>query len=44
MILKKEIAEKALEHKVSGSTIDKDWILGHFFDAIFSYPSDQVQY
>lgn len=39
MILKKEIAEKALEHEVSRSTIDKDWVLGHFVDAIFSIDS-----
>ncbi|WP_257670923.1 nucleotidyl transferase AbiEii/AbiGii toxin family protein [Parapedobacter tibetensis] len=36
MILKKEIEKKALEHEVSRSTIDKDWVLGHFIDAIFS--------
>ncbi|WP_286834824.1 nucleotidyl transferase AbiEii/AbiGii toxin family protein [Sphingobacterium sp. UBA7038] len=36
MILKKEIEKKALEHDVSRSTIDKDWVLGHFIDAIFS--------
>lgn len=36
MILKKEIEKKALEHAVSRSTIDKDWVLGHFIDAIFS--------
>lgn len=34
MILKKEIEKKALEHEVSRSTIDKDWVLGHFVDAI----------
>lgn len=39
MILKKEIAEKALEYEVSRSTIDKDWVLGHFLDAIFSVSS-----
>ena len=36
MILKKEIDKKALEHEVSRSTVDKDWVLGHFIDAIFS--------
>lgn len=36
MILKKEIEKKALEHKVARSTIDKDWALGHFIDAIFT--------
>lgn len=39
MILKKEIAEKALKYEVSRSTIDKDWVLGHFVDAIFSIDS-----
>ncbi len=39
MILKKEIEKKALEHEVSRSTIDKDWVLGHFVDAIFSIDS-----
>jgi predicted nucleotidyltransferase component of viral defense system len=39
MILKKEIEQKALEHEVSRSTIDKDWVLGHFVDAIFSIDS-----
>lgn len=36
MILKREIEKKALENDVSRSTIDKDWVLGHFLDAIFS--------
>jgi predicted nucleotidyltransferase component of viral defense system len=36
MILKKEIEKKAIEHNVSRNTIDKDWVLGHFIDAIFS--------
>lgn len=36
MILKREIDNKAKEHLVSRSTIDKDWVLGHFIDAIFS--------
>ncbi|WP_149524273.1 nucleotidyl transferase AbiEii/AbiGii toxin family protein [Sphingobacterium hotanense] len=39
MILKKEIEKKALEHEVSRNTIDKDWVLGHFVDAIFSIDS-----
>lgn len=36
MILKKEIDKKAMAHGVSRSTVDKDWVLGHFIDAIFS--------
>ncbi|KAB2869409.1 MAG: nucleotidyl transferase AbiEii/AbiGii toxin family protein [Bacteroidales bacterium] len=38
MILQKEIASIALQNKVAKSTIDKDWALGHFLDAIFSIP------
>lgn len=36
MILKKEIEKRAAANGVSRSTIDKDWVLGHFIDAIFS--------
>ena len=36
MILKKEIEKKAIDYGVSRSTVDKDWVLGHFIDAIFS--------
>ena len=36
MILKKEIEEKALQQNISRDTIEKDWVLGHFIDAIFS--------
>lgn len=36
MILKKEIERKAIEHNVSRNSIDKDWVLGHFIDAVFS--------
>lgn len=36
MILKKEIESVAEEKGVPKSTIDKDWVLGHFIDAIFS--------
>ncbi len=38
LILKKEIETKAEEQGVPKSTIDKDWALGHFVDAIFSAP------
>ncbi|MHC1702274.1 MAG: nucleotidyl transferase AbiEii/AbiGii toxin family protein [Tenuifilaceae bacterium] len=38
MILQKEIASIALQSKVAKSTVDKDWALGHFLDAIFSIP------
>lgn len=38
MILKKEIEIKAEEQNIPKSTIDKDWVLGHFIDAIFSIP------
>lgn len=36
MIRKKEIEQLAEQHQVVKSTIDKDWVLGHFIDAIFS--------
>ena len=38
MILQKEIAGIAVQKGVVKSTIDKDWALGHFIDAIFSIP------
>jgi len=38
MILRKEIAGIAAQTGVVKSTVDKDWALGHFIDAIFSIP------
>lgn len=38
MILKREIENIAERKHVTKSTIDKDWVLGHFVDAIFSIP------
>lgn len=38
MILQKEIAGIAAQKGVVKSTIDKDWALGHFVDAVFSIP------
>jgi len=38
MILKREIEKLAQEKGVAKSTIDKDWVLAHFLDAIFSIP------
>lgn len=38
MILKKEIENIALQKGISRSTIDKDWVLGHFIDAIYNVP------
>lgn len=38
MILQKEIVTIAVSKGVVKSTIDKDWALGHFVDAIFSVP------
>lgn len=38
MILKREIEKHAEANNVAKSTIDKDWVLGHFIDAIFSIP------
>lgn len=39
MILKKEIEVKAEEQNIPKSTIDKDWVLSHCIDAIFSIPA-----
>ena len=36
MISKNEINKIATEKQVKTSTIDKDWVLGHFVDAVFS--------
>ena len=36
MILKREIEKIAEQKGVAKTTIDKDWVLGHFVDAIFS--------
>lgn len=38
MISKNEINRLATEQKVRTTTIDKDWVLGHFIDAIYSVP------
>jgi len=38
MILQKEIATIASQKGVVKSTVDKDWALGHFIDAVFSIP------
>lgn len=38
MILKREIERIAEQIGVAKTTIDKDWVLGHFVDAIFSIP------
>lgn len=38
MILKREIEKIAEQKGVAKTTIDKDWVLGHFVDAIFSIP------
>lgn len=36
MILKREIEKIAEQKGVAKTTIDKDWVLGHFTDAIYS--------
>ena len=36
MILKREIEKIAEQKRVLKTTIDKDWVLGHFIDVIFS--------
>ena len=39
MILQREISKIAEQKGVAKTTIDKDWVLGHFIDAIFSIPT-----
>lgn len=43
MILKREIEKHAEANKIAKSTIDKDWVLAHFIDAIFSMPECREQ-
>lgn len=43
MILKREIEKQAEAQKVPKTTIDKDWVLGHFIDAIYSIPECKQQ-
>jgi predicted nucleotidyltransferase component of viral defense system len=38
MIGKNEISRLAAQKNVKPSTIDKDWVLGHIVDAIYSIP------
>jgi predicted nucleotidyltransferase component of viral defense system len=38
MINKSEINRLATEKQIRTATIDKDWVLGHFIDALFSMP------
>ena len=38
MILQREITKLAEQQGVAKTTIEKDWALGHFVDAIFSVP------
>lgn len=38
MILKKEIEKIAEAQGVLKSTVDKDWVLGHFIDGIYAIP------
>jgi predicted nucleotidyltransferase component of viral defense system len=39
MILQREIAAIAQDKNIAKLTIDKDWVLGHFLDAIYSIDS-----
>lgn len=38
MILRREVEKIAQQKQISKMVIDKDWVLGHFIDAIFSIP------
>ncbi|MCF8458182.1 MAG: nucleotidyl transferase AbiEii/AbiGii toxin family protein [Bacteroidales bacterium] len=44
MILKKELIEIAKAKGVQTKTIDKDWILGHFLNAMFSFEEVQEKF
>src|SRR3972149_2876964 len=35
MIVQREIIEKSEKHEIPTSTVDKDWVLGHFLNAMF---------
>lgn len=41
MIRQKEIAENANRKHVPKTTIDKDWILGHFLNALYSFEGNR---
>jgi len=41
MIIQKEIIETAHNNKVKTNTIDKDWVLGHFLNAFFSFEENK---
>ena len=43
MIRQKEIATLAEQQGVAKTTVDKDWALGHFVDALFSVPACREQ-
>jgi predicted nucleotidyltransferase component of viral defense system len=43
MIRQKEIATIAEQQGVAKTTIDKDWVLVHFVDALFSLPECRDQ-
>ena len=38
MILKREVEKIAQQKQISKMVIYKDWVLGHFIDAIYSIP------
>ena len=38
MILKKEIENEAESQRVLKTTVDKDWVLGHFIDGVYAIP------
>ena len=41
MILQKEILEKANAWKVTPSTVDKDYVLGHFLSSFFNFENNR---
>jgi predicted nucleotidyltransferase component of viral defense system len=44
MIKQKEIVETANRKRVPKITIDKDWVLGHFLNAMFSFADVRNKY
>jgi len=37
MIIQRELIEYSEKHEVPTSTVDKDWVLGHFLNAMFFF-------
>lgn len=44
MITQKEIIEASQQYDVPKSTVDKDWVLGHLLNALFSFDDIRHQF